>query len=84
VTDVGFQRYRVTDYLQFYEGLSSSGKTKVVVIYSRDVELLGRIKWMGRWRQYGFFPEQDTVWNPVCLAEVMEEIERLRVERKVA
>jgi hypothetical protein len=33
---------------------------------SRSDEILGVIKWFGRWHQYAHFPEPGTVWNPEC------------------
>ncbi len=76
---------RTTEYLVFYQGLSLSGKTAHVLVYAADdVTLLGRIKWFSRWRQYTFFPEEDTVWNRNCLMEIHEEIESLMAARKAA
>lgn len=57
-------------------------KTKVVLVYSKQGGyVLGTIKWFGRWRQYAFFPDNDTAWNPNCLEAVIAEIARLTKER---
>lgn len=49
-------------------------KTKLFSIRKDDstglAELLGIIKWNGRWRQYVFEPKKDTMWSHGCLAEV--------------
>lgn len=75
---VGWTEYRATEYLRFFEGVSASGRTKDIMIYSaRRVELLGRIAWFGRWRQYAFYPMTATVWNHQCMWEVMEEVAKL-------
>ncbi len=80
---MGYELYRETEYLKFYLGLSVSGKTKHILVYAmRDSALLGAIKWFGRWRQYAFFPADETVWNRDCLTQIHEEIETLMAERK--
>jgi len=48
-----------------------SGKTRIWrVIATRNGALLGEIKWWGRWRQYTFFPEPSTIFNPDCMDEI--------------
>lgn len=61
-----------SEYLEFeFDGYSDSGKTEIWCIYSkRSNDLLGVIKWFGRWRQYAFFPEPGTIWNIDCLSTV--------------
>lgn len=59
------------DYLVFRERPSSTGKTQIVDILSRSSRAkLGEIRWLGRWRQYCFFPSAETVWSVGCLAEI--------------
>ena len=31
-------------------------------------DCLGRVKWWGRWRKYSFFPEDNCVFEEICLA----------------
>lgn len=70
-------------YLEFEVSDSPSGKTKVVWIWKvGESILLGRIAWFGRWRQYAFYPEPGTIWNPDCLESVNVEIRRLMEERR--
>lgn len=70
-------------YLTFAEDVSPSGKTKVVTVVSNGSQVkLGTIAWFGRWRQYAFFPEAETVWNPGCLDSIQAQIERLMAERR--
>jgi len=45
--------------------------------------LLGEIKWFGRWKQYSFFPESDTVWNRECLDDINRFISQLMLERQL-
>ena len=69
-------------------------KTKVIEVASRPKNFrdgsvragrdfsirLGIIKWFGRWRQYAFFPEKDTVFNVGCLSDIQAYIKELRQE----
>jgi len=43
---------------------------------------LGRIKWFSRWRKYGFFPIENTVYEEQCLRDISEFIERATKEHK--
>lgn len=57
-------------YLTITEvGSSASGKTGVWIVRSRSGKL-GTIRWFPRWRQYAFFPIEDTIYNAECLAEI--------------
>jgi hypothetical protein len=69
-------------YLDFREG-PPAGKTGrwFVVSWSRG-DSLGVIKWFGRWRQYCFFPEPETVWNRDCLKDVTAFIAKQMEARK--
>jgi hypothetical protein len=59
------------------------GKTKVIdIVNLHHHEVIGEIKWFGRWRQYCFFPIAETVWNKTCLDDVQEVIKKLMDERK--
>lgn len=56
-------------------GCSPSGKTEVWDVLSRATgSKLGTIKWFGRWRQYSFFPEAGTTFNPDCLRSIADEV----------
>lgn len=72
-----------SQYLSFWRDNHYQGRTvRIVVTSKRHLAILGEIKWFGRWRQYAFFPEIETVWNPECLDDVNECIARLTQERK--
>lgn len=43
-----------------YEIINISSQTRI-----------GVIKWYSRWRQYCFFPNQDTIWNSDCMALII-------------
>jgi hypothetical protein len=70
-------------YLIFELDLSVTNlKTKVVIVRSaRHGNVLGLIRWFGRWRQYTFWPRPNTTFNPACLAEINGTIRDLMGER---
>jgi len=58
-------------------------RTKVIGVWSRKSgEILGEIRWFGRWRQYSFFPRPETVFNRECLEDIQVYIKKLMDERK--
>lgn len=70
-----------TQYLQFVE-FEKKEKTKVIVVKNKHhQEIIGMIKWFSRWRQYCFFPTNETVWNINCLNDVNSVITMLANER---
>lgn len=65
-----------TTYLVFRkEGESASGKTEIHSVNSRSSgAILGVIKWYGAWRQYCFFPANDTIFNRGCMEDINDYI----------
>jgi hypothetical protein len=62
-----------------------TGKTKKYYVFTKDTPIsikLGEIKWFGRWRQYAFFPEPNTVFEKQCLKDITNFLEKLMLERK--
>ena len=62
-------------YLKFqFLNMSPTGKTKIweVVTVGDGPVILGSVKWFGKWRKYGFFPENDTVFETTCLRDIAE------------
>jgi len=58
--------------------LEQKPKTKVIEIISKQTrERLGVIMWFGRWRQYAFFPDNETVFNVECLSDIQSYIRNL-------
>ena len=53
-----------------------------IKIYHDDQ--IGEIKWFGKWRQYCFYPNGNTIWNVNCLNDVNSVITKLMEERKNA
>jgi hypothetical protein len=64
----------------------NTGKTLKYNILTKDVPplKLGEIRWFGRWRQYAFYPEPDTVFEKQCMKDITAFLERLMAERKIA
>lgn len=48
---------------------SKSGKTNIYVVLSGEIEL-GKISFFGRWRKYCFYPNNDTLFDYLCLTEI--------------
>ena len=71
-----------TRYLQFVEK-PSNGKMKIIdIVNINHQKVIGQIKWFGRWRQYCFFPCEETVWNKTYMEDVYEVMNDLMEERK--
>lgn len=68
----------MTNFTHIAVELISEAKTQRYVVTSRwDGTNLGVIKWFGRWRKYGFFPEPGTVFEEVCMRELSDFIVEL-------
>jgi len=50
---------------------SASGKTKIFEVKSGGL-ILGKISFFGRWRKYCFYPDNDTLFDHLCLTEIAE------------
>ena len=62
----------------------NTGKTLKYEVLTKDTPVikLGEVRWFGRWRQYSFFPEPNTVFEKQCLKDIVGFIETLMQERK--
>ena len=71
-----------SEYLRFVEIPKREGaKTRVIAVHAvRGDLLLGTIKWFGRWRQYTFWPEPETIFNRECLHHITGLITFLNAE----
>ena len=68
----------MSKYLNF-SIIEKKPKTKVVNVWSKKSrEALGIIKWYGRWRQYAFFPDNNTLFNTECLNDIIIHIKELK------
>lgn len=76
---------RVYEYIVLrYVGDSASGKTQVWRVETRYGDLLGIVRWFGRWRQYTFWPSNETLYSAGCLHDVADFIESLHEARRDA
>jgi hypothetical protein len=75
----------MSEYLNFVKLVPKPGiKTEIWGIESRrSGDLLGIIQWYGPWRQYVFFPSEETLFNSGCLMDIREFISTLMEIRKV-
>ena len=61
-----------------FELVEKKPKTNVYnVISTSRGDLLGQIYWYPQWRQYIFEPNDDTIWNRICLREVITFLQNL-------
>ena len=45
-------------------------------------ELLGGVGWYGPWRQFCFFPREETVFNGGCLQSIVKFLKEAMAEHK--
>ena len=57
-------------------------KTAVYDIVSVRHVKLGQIKWYSPWRQYCFFPEIETLYNSVCMQELVKFLLALNTAKR--
>lgn len=58
-------------------------KTKVYAVINKDTnQVIGSIAWYGPFRQYSYFPCNNTVYERTCLRDITAFIEKLMAERK--
>jgi len=64
------------EYVEF-ELLEKKPKTNTYVVKTRSGENLGTISWYFPWRQYVFYPYDQTIWSEGCLQQVTDFIHNL-------
>lgn len=74
-----------TKYKYFYFELARpidlKKKTQTWFCVSNHNDCLGIVKWFPRWRQYCFFPEEETVFSTGCLNDAVDFIKQLNERR---
>lgn len=74
----------MADYITFTE-VHDTGKTKVFNVNPiASTDLLGKITWYSAWRRYTFMPEDKTIFDSKCLADITTFIDVLMADRKLA
>lgn len=56
-------------------------KTKKFEVISHSGNYLGIIKWYGAWRQYVFFPVENSIFSIGCLKDLENALETIKDER---
>lgn len=73
----------MSKYLEFKQ-VPYEGKTKRFEVISKNHGYsLGRISWLGKWRQYVFSPAFETVWNKDCLNDIQLFLDNLMFQRRI-
>lgn len=73
---------KTSEYLEF-SLIEQRPKTKIIGIWAKkNGGRLGLIKWYGPWRQYAFFPENETLYNIGCLGEIQAYIKKMMEGRR--
>jgi len=58
-------------------------KTQTWFCYSNSSkDILGVVKWFGKWRRYCFFPEGETVFSSGCLNDIVDFVNQLNEKHK--
>jgi len=87
---LAFGEAHIAEYVRLlYHGPSDSGKTEVWSVVSQktgdvDGDVLGQVKWFGRWRQYAFFPEGQTIYSKGCLDDIAKFVADINSRQKIA
>jgi len=71
-----------TEWLTFGKLETPEIKTDIWQVISVKGVFLGDIKWFSRWRQYAFFPEEETIYNQQYLNGISSFINMLMQWRK--
>lgn len=75
----------MTSKYLIFDLIEEKKKTKVYAVISKKHNYeLGIIKWYANWRQYSFFPGNDTIFNSECLNDIKIFLLELKQERKEA
>ena len=72
----------MSEFIEF-KLIDEKPKTSVFDIINIKSGLrLGIIKWYGPWRQYCFFPYEETIFNMDCMQYIIDFIKELMEKRK--
>lgn len=72
-------------HLNYKEGNSKTGKTKVISVFNEHSMVLGYICWNGSWRQYVWEQDNEVIMSWDCLLEVVAKIQlEMQLRKEVA
>jgi hypothetical protein len=69
---INMQAEFIGTHIKFISHLPKPKTKTWLVVSNCGSGLLGRIAWFARWRKYSFFPEGGTVFEEVCLKEIVD------------
>jgi len=73
----------MSQYVEFTLADEQKPKTKVWNILSKSSgDLLGIVKWYGPWRQYVFFPQDETIYSSGCMDFIVQFMKSANTEQK--
>ena len=71
-------------YITFVRASKQNPKTWIYIVRENpNHRLLGLIQWFARWRQYGFYPEEGTVFEKTCLQDITNFCIKLNEKQKI-
>jgi hypothetical protein len=77
--------YKETEYLVFREQPAPKLKTRMWSVESKlHGDILGLIRWFGRWRQYVFEPAGGTLFNVSCLSDIEQFLDTVMFDWRAA
>ena len=72
-------RYKYIEFIM----TGSKPKTAIWRCQSRrSGDVLGYVHWYGPWRQYCFFPAEESVFNDGCLLDIVDFLDKARKARE--
>jgi hypothetical protein len=73
------------EYIYFRNlGKTDNRVTNIYEVLTEYSEILGEIRWFGRWRCYSFFPDTDTLYEQTCLRDIADFCETVTKEHRAA
>jgi hypothetical protein len=70
-------------WIRFEDQMMANRKTKVFAVINKDTgKVIGTVSWYAPFRQYSYFPADNTVYERTCLRDIVEFIEKLMEEHK--
>ena len=70
-------------YIKFVLFFAGKKKTNTWQVVNKNHEsVIGIIKWLAPWRQYSFFPYDNTIYSWDCLRLISDFIQEQMLKRK--
>ena len=66
----------------YFEFIENKPRTQVWECRDMSHKNLGIIQWRSAWRQYCFFPSDNTLYNNQCLLDIADFINQLMEKRR--